>query len=202
MNNLSTFEEFLNEANRSKRDDGKIYFHELSDIDHTRLVKWMGKNLKAKVEDYDFIKGGKLKSDAYTLETSKMSERDLKDLLNYIDNEDYKFSTTIWLPAYIKEDLNEGAKILTKDLSREGEEFVAWIEKTMKTGTIKTISLEKNTAEITFNENVDLTDDMFNMVREWPNAPAYMDLYVDVMSVNRGRLVMMVYGKRGMSFTA
>jgi hypothetical protein len=224
----------------------------------------MGKNLKTRVEDYDFVKGGKLKSDAYTLETSKMSERDLKDLLNYIDSE-YKFSTTIWLPAYIEEglnedarktdpslkehigktvsdilededgensyikvkftdktqlsitaypmggrgvglvaegSLNEGAKILTKDLSREGEEFVAWIEKTMKTGTIKTISLEKNTAEVTFNENTDLTDDLFNMVREWPNAPAYMDLYVDVMSVNRGRLVMMVYGKRGMSFTA
>ena len=97
--------------------------------------------------------------------------------------------------------LNEGAKISPKYLSREGEEFVSWIEKTMKNGTIKSIFLEKNTAEVTFNENTDLTDDLFNMVEQWPNAPIHMDLYVDVMSVNRGRLVMMIYGKSGMSFT-
>jgi hypothetical protein len=99
-------------------------------------------------------------------------------------------------------ELNEGAKISPKDLSREGEELVNWLEKTLKNGTIKSIFLEKNTAEVTFNENTDLTDDLFNMVEQWPNAPAYMDLYVDVMSVNRGRLVMMVFGKPGMKFTA
>jgi len=104
--------ESVNES--SKRGDGKIYFHELSDIDHTRLIKWMGQNLDSKIEDYDFVKGGKLKTDAWTLETSKMKERDLKDLLNYLDSQDYKFSTTIWLPAYIKESVNEAKKSITQ----------------------------------------------------------------------------------------
>lgn len=119
----------LNESNRTKRDDGKIYFHELSDIDHTRLIKWMVKNLEARVEDYDFVKGGKIEKDAYTLETSKMSERDLKDLLNYIDSQGYQFSTTIWLPAYLEEGLNEDSRKTDPSLKEHiGKKVAAILE--------------------------------------------------------------------------
>ena len=100
---VPTFEEFVSEAianKREKRGDDKIYFIEMSDIDFTRLVKWMGRNLEASHKDYEFTKGGKLSMETHTLDTSKLSERDLTDLIHYLDSEKYKFSTLIWLPAY------------------------------------------------------------------------------------------------------
>jgi hypothetical protein len=127
---------------------------------------------------------------------------------NVNESEEIQFSTgyvmknILSFNEFVSESqLNEGAKITPKELSREGEEFIKWFEKTMASGSVKSIVLEDNTAEVTFNQNLDISKDIFNMVREWPNAPAYMDLYIDVMSVNRGQLVMMIYGKSGMSFT-
>jgi hypothetical protein len=92
-----------NEA--EKRGDNKIYFNKMSDIDHTRLVKWMGKNLDSDYNDYKFTKGGKTSTDTHTLDTTKLSETELKDLIHYLESQRYKFYTEIWLPAY--ESVNE-----------------------------------------------------------------------------------------------
>jgi hypothetical protein len=105
MKNLNTFEEFLNEASRNKRGNNKINFlkDSTSDVDHTRLVKWMGKNIDS--NKYYFEKS---KTVGYwILDVKKLSERELKDLLGYLESEKYKFGTQIWLPAYESE-MNEG----------------------------------------------------------------------------------------------
>ena len=107
MKNLHTFEEFLNESNRTKRADNKINFlkDSTSDIDHTRLVKWLGKNIDS--NKYYFEKS---KTVGYwILDVKKLSERELKDLLQYLESNKYKFGTQIWLPAYESE-INEGLK--------------------------------------------------------------------------------------------
>jgi len=105
MKNLNTFEEFLNEASKNKRGNNKINFlkDSTSDVDHTRLVKWMGKNIDS--NKYYFEKS---KTVGYwILDVEKLSERELKDLLGYLESEKYKFGTQIWLPAYGSE-MNEG----------------------------------------------------------------------------------------------
>lgn len=105
MKNLNTFEEFLNEASRNKRGNNKINFlkDSTSDVDHIRLVKWMGKNIDS--NKYYFEKS---KTVGYwILDVEKLSERELKDLLGYLESEKYKFGTQIWLPAYESE-MNEG----------------------------------------------------------------------------------------------
>ena len=105
MKNLHTFEEFLNESNRTKRGNNKINFikDSTSEVDHTRLVKWMGKNIDS--NKYYFEKS---KTVGYwILDVEKLSEGELKDLLRYLESEKYKFGTQIWLPAYESE-INEG----------------------------------------------------------------------------------------------
>ena len=109
MKNLNTFEEFLNESNRTKRGNNKINFlkDSTSEIDHTRLVKWMGKNIDS--NKYYFEKS---KTVGYwILDVEKLSERELKDLLQYLESEKYKFGTQIWLPAYESE-INEDQRFL------------------------------------------------------------------------------------------
>jgi hypothetical protein len=97
--------------------------------------------------------------------------------------------------------VNEAAKITPKDLTHEGEEAVKFLERIFRNGTVKKMDLENNTIEITFEQNLDLTEDLFSMAQKWPTAPSHLGLFVDVMSVNRGYLVMMVYGKPGLHFT-
>ena len=62
----------------------------------------MGKNIDSK--KYYFEKS---KTVGYwILDVEKLSERELKDLLQYLESEKYKFGTQIWLPAYESE-INE-----------------------------------------------------------------------------------------------
>jgi hypothetical protein len=96
--------------------------------------------------------------------------------------------------------INEGAKITPKALTHEGEEAVKFLEGIFRNGTVTKMNLERNTIEITFEQNLDLTDDIFSMAQKWPTAPSHLGLFVDVMSVNRGFLTMMVYGKPGLNF--
>ena len=98
MKHIHTYESFLNEANRSKRGNNKINFlkDSTSEVDHTRLVKWMGQNIDS--NKYYFEKS---KTVGYwILDVEKLSEIELKNLLGYLKSEKYKFGTEIWLPAY------------------------------------------------------------------------------------------------------
>ena len=98
MKHIKIYEDFLNEANRSKRGNNKINFlkDSTSDVDHTRLVKWMGQHIDS--NKYSFEKSKIV--GYWVLDVKKLSERELKDLLQYLDSEKYKFGTEIWLPAY------------------------------------------------------------------------------------------------------
>jgi hypothetical protein len=96
--------------------------------------------------------------------------------------------------------LNEGAKITPSKLTHEGEEAAKFLNSIFRTGTVKVMNFKDNVIEITFEDNLDLTDDIFGMVQKWTNAPSHLDLHIDVMSVNRGKLNMVVFGKPGIHF--
>jgi predicted AlkP superfamily phosphohydrolase/phosphomutase len=97
--------------------------------------------------------------------------------------------------------LNEGMKVTPKELTHEGEEALAWLTKIFDKAIIRSIEFDKNQIDIVFDDGVDLTSSLFNMGQKWLTAPAHLDLYVDVMSVNRGVLNAVIFGKAGMSFT-
>ena len=140
MKHIHTFEEFLNESNRSKRGNNKINFlkDSTSEVDHTRLVKWMGKNIDS--NKYYFEKS---KTVGYwILDVEKLSEGELKDLLQYLDSEKYKFSTQIWLPAYESE-INEGAtprllKSAGQNLARQVKGIKNYTEEQLKDRLLST----------------------------------------------------------------
>ena len=75
MKHLHTFESFLGEARVAATD--KIIIPTLSDIDHTRIVKWCSAN---GIKDYEWEKSG----DGYIMDTSKMPIRDQQDLDKYL----------------------------------------------------------------------------------------------------------------------
>jgi hypothetical protein len=97
--------------------------------------------------------------------------------------------------------LNEGAKITPRKLTREGEDASAWLQKIMRSGTIESMNFEGNRIDVIFEDAVDLSEDIFSLAQKWPTAPSNLDLYIDVMSVNRGKLNMVIFGKSGLSFT-
>ena len=97
--------------------------------------------------------------------------------------------------------LNEGAKITPSKLTHEGEEAAKFLNSIFRSGTVKVMNFKDNTIEVIFEDSLDLTNDIFGMVQKWTNAPSHLDLYIDVMSVNRGKLVMMIFAKPGLHFT-
>ena len=75
MKHIHTFSSFLNEARVAATD--KIIIPTLSDIDHTRIVKWCSAN---GIKDYEWEKSG----DGYIMDTSKMPIQDQQDLDKYL----------------------------------------------------------------------------------------------------------------------
>ncbi len=81
MKHIKTFESFLNEgANMEK----EIEIKSLSDLDHTRIIKWLGDNINS--GQYDLKKkSGK----DYILDVSKALPVEIEDIKNYLTSQDY-----------------------------------------------------------------------------------------------------------------
>ena len=63
--------------NESVVNEENINIKNISDIDHTRLIKWIGQNLKS---DVDVVKS----KDGFTIDASKIPNRDKNDLIKYL----------------------------------------------------------------------------------------------------------------------
>jgi hypothetical protein len=95
--------EFENQASdflaKNKIDESKvnesseIVLQKLSDIDHTRVIKWLAATFNN--NDYEIRKKG---STDYVIDTKKLDNKSISDLKNYLKSQDY-----------IKESVNEGS---------------------------------------------------------------------------------------------
>lgn len=74
MKNIPTFESFVNESN--------VSIPNLSDVDHTRLIKWMSSYIDSK---YSVKKSGS----NWIVDTSKLSKNELADLMDYLKSQEY-----------------------------------------------------------------------------------------------------------------
>ncbi len=109
------------------------------------------------------------------------------------------------------ESINESAKIYpnANNLSRQGEDLVKWLNTVTKEKSIESIDFREettasadNSCYVTFKTNTDLSVDMFSLIEQWKNAPKDLDLYIDTMSVNGGKLVAVIFAKPGIKFIA
>lgn len=84
----------------------------------------------------------------------------------------------------------------TSKLTREGEEFVNFMSTVIREKTIESISFKKNYIEIQFENSVDLTNDLFSFFKNWEYSPAHLDLYIEDISVTKGKLRMMIFSMK------
>lgn len=75
-------EGYLKESEEALNESNIISMKSISDIDHTRLIKWIGQNLKS---DVDVVKS----KDGFTIDASKIPNRDKNDLMKYLKSSDY-----------------------------------------------------------------------------------------------------------------
>jgi hypothetical protein len=181
MKHVKLFEHFVNEANTQS-----WYY-----IDKNTLGKNVTKFVRAAGEN-DLGKYVERVDDRKVIITKPSDKKDADLLMDIID----------FALGRHNIELNEmRAPLIKQKLSKDGELFTSWFNKIMKSGTVKSIEFDKNSIEVAFETNTDLSSDIFNMVREWPTAPSQLGLYIDVMSVNRGQLVMVIFANPGISFT-
>jgi hypothetical protein len=114
MKNIPTFESFINES-------ANVTIPKLSDIDHTRVVKWMSANIDSKHSI-------KMSGSNCVIDTSKLSKTELSDLMDYLRSQEY-----------IKESfLNEG------DMTNHYDGFVVLDQKAQETYKFKYIKGTNN----------------------------------------------------------
>ena len=72
-----------------------ITIKQLSDVNHTRLVKWMHNEFAGKTNSaLKRVSGGSSKGD-FTLDTSNWDKKDIAVLKNYLKSQDYMFEGTV-----------------------------------------------------------------------------------------------------------
>jgi len=76
MKHIHTFESFINESSN-------ITVPSLSDVDHTRLIKWMGDQFNA--GSYSIKKDGK----GFVIDTRKLSKGEIESLNSYLKSQLY-----------------------------------------------------------------------------------------------------------------
>ncbi len=81
MEHVKTFESFLNEAAITKKE---IVIKGLSDVDHTRIIKWLGDNI-----NNGQYKLKKKSEKDYILDVSKALPIEIKDINNYLTSQNY-----------------------------------------------------------------------------------------------------------------
>jgi hypothetical protein len=79
-----TADQLTNTVTESVVNEETINIKNISDIDHTRLIKWISQNLYAK-SDIDVVKS----KDGFTIDASKIPSRDKNDLIKYLRYNDY-----------------------------------------------------------------------------------------------------------------
>jgi len=86
MKHIKTFESFLNEANKTGE---KITLKDFTDIDHSRLVKWMSSQFGPMKYNpgMEWVGGHLTKGGDFTLDVSGWDARDLKDLKAYLKSQ-------------------------------------------------------------------------------------------------------------------
>ena len=175
MKKIKLFEQFITEANRSKRGNNKINFlkDSTSDVDHTRLVKWMGQHIDS--NKYSFEKSKIV--GYWVLDVKKLSERELKDLLQYLESEKYKFGTEIWLPAYT-DDGFESVVYEAKGKPTKDSSIIDHYGKTIKQ------VLEEEDGE---NEylTIQFTDNTEMYITAYPTGNGGVGLVVESVNINK-----------------
>jgi hypothetical protein len=92
-NHIPKFEEFLNESSKEK-----IELENISDVDHTRIVKFLAN--KFYDNQYDITKS----KNGFVIDLKSVSDREAKELKDYLKHQEY-----------IKESVNE-SRAKTSDL--------------------------------------------------------------------------------------
>jgi len=105
----ATFESAVNEEN--------INLKNISDIDHTRLIKWISQNLYVK-SDIDVVRS----KDGYTINADKIPSKDKNDLIKYLRHNDYLNESVINEAA--AKQFDKDVETLIKDIKRG----YGWIE--------------------------------------------------------------------------
>lgn len=82
MKIIPTFEQFVNESS-----DLSIELVKVSDIDHTRITKWIGQNLK---NGADILKA----KTGYKIDVSDLSTSEVSKLKNYLKSQRYLSEST------------------------------------------------------------------------------------------------------------
>jgi len=92
MKHIHTFESFLNEANKTGE---KITLKGFTDIDHSRLVKWMSSEFGPMKYNpgMEWVGGHLTKGGDFTLDVSGWNARDLKDLKAYLKSQHHVFES-------------------------------------------------------------------------------------------------------------
>jgi len=78
MKNFKTFESFI----AKEINENFVEIPNLSDVDHTRVVKWMYQNID---NDYSIKKMGK----GHRIDVHKLSKNEFDDLIGYLQSQDY-----------------------------------------------------------------------------------------------------------------
>ncbi len=82
MKTIPTFEQFVNESINLAIELAKV-----SDIDHTRITKWISQNLKNKA---DILKA----KTGYKIDVSDLSSAEVSELKKYLKSQDYLAEST------------------------------------------------------------------------------------------------------------
>jgi hypothetical protein len=141
MKHIHTFESFLNEANKTGE---KITLKGFTDIDHTRLVKWMSSEFGPMKYNpgMEWVGGHLTKGGDFTLDVSDWNERDLKDLKAYLSSQNHVFESFV----------NEAYKPVPATMKISGKFIVK-------------VGLEQNDTILIagFERNDDTTDSLYMM---------------------------------------
>lgn len=79
---IDKLEKDVKSLSESQVNEADINLKNISDIEHTRLIKWIGQNLNS---DVDVVKS----KDGFTIDASKIHSRDKNDLIKYLKSSDY-----------------------------------------------------------------------------------------------------------------
>lgn len=81
---IPSLNEFINEQQINEQSSTvSIQIPEISDVDHTRIIKWMNRRLDSK--SYTIEKNGS----GYVINTEKLSKREISDLMYYLESHGY-----------------------------------------------------------------------------------------------------------------
>ena len=110
---VDKLEKDVKSLSESQVNEADISLKNISDIEHTRLIKWIGQNLNSNV---DVVKS----TDGFTIDASKIPSRDKNDLIKYLKSSDYlNESYTNEASAFMAKDVAKTVAYLTAEVGPE-----------------------------------------------------------------------------------